>query len=382
MNLRDHLGKRIVVCCGSGGVGKTTIAAALALQGAIQGQQTLVITIDPAKRLATSLGLSEPTNGLCPIPTERLISYGIEAKGSLWALMLDAQGTVDELVARYAPTQKIQERILSNRLYQNFSSTFSGVLEYVALEKLCQLYTESPFDLIVLDTPPTRQALDFIEAPIKVLNFLQFVGPYLSAQTLWMKMMQRGISAIFKVLENIIGASFLKNVTDFLFSFQGMFQGIRLRTEKVKELLTSDHTTTIFLITSPGDLALQEAISLYQKLKGYQMPLGGFIVNKVHDLSLDGQPCPEEEPARLLEKLRCELKSHKDLPEGELRAVAQYLEESFKRMRLQAQADQKALQVLKDLTQETELIQPIPYFPTDIFDLDGLKKINDALFPK
>jgi anion-transporting ArsA/GET3 family ATPase len=382
MILRDYLEKRIIVCCGSGGVGKTTIAATLALQGAIQGRQALVITIDPAKRLATSLGLSEPTNELCLISAERLINHGIEIKGSLSALMLDARGTVDEVIARYAPTQETQKRILNNRLYQNFSSTFAGVLEYVALEKLYQLYTESPFDLIVLDTPPTRQALDFIETPIKVLNFVQFAGPYLSTQNFWMKMMQRSISGAFRTIENIVGASFLKNVIAFLSSFQELFQGIKVRTEKVKELLTSDQTTTIFLITSPGDLALREAISLYQRLKGYQMPLGGFIVNKVHNLSPDSQHWSEEEQKGFFETLGCWLKTHKDLPEKELQALLQYLEDNFERMRLQAQADEKALKVLKDIAEDPEFIQQIPYFPTDIFDLDGLKKINDILFPK
>jgi anion-transporting ArsA/GET3 family ATPase len=296
--------------------------------------------------------------------------------------MLDAQSTVDEIVARYASSQEMQKRIIDNRLYRNFSSTFAGVLEYVALEKIYQLYTESAFDLIVLDTPPTRQALDFLEAPMKILNFLQYVGPYLSMQNLWVKMVRRGISGVFKLLENVIGAAFLKNVTDFLFSFQAMFQGIKARTEKVRELLTSEQITTIFLITSPGDLAMQEAISLYQRLKAYHMPLGGFIVNKVHDPSPDSQPCSDENHMNFFEELEPPIETDKNLSEKEFRAVVQYLENNFKRIQLQAVADEKAIQLLKEKAQDKEFIQRIPYFATDIFDLDGLRKINDILFPK
>jgi anion-transporting ArsA/GET3 family ATPase len=358
-------------------VGKTTIAAVLALQGAIQGKQSLVITIDPAKRLATSLGLSEIGNGICPISSERLLKYGIEIKGSLSALMLDARTTVDELIARYAPSPHLEQKIVNNRLYQNFSSTFAGALEYIASEKLYQLYTERKYDLIVLDTPPTRQALDFLESPIKVLNFLQFVGPYISGKTLWIKMMQQGLNIILKAIENIIGKAFLHNITDFLSSFQGMFEGIKFRTEALKELLSSSQQTAIFLVTSPTEPILQETITLYQKLKGYHFPLGGVIVNRIHDFSPYAYPSNSEEKPEDLWK---DLASW--LSEEDFWFLRQYLEDNYQKMKLEAQADELALQVLQKIKQETEFFVRIPYFPNDIIDLPGLKKINDLLFPE
>src|SRR4029079_18468316 len=218
MNVGDLLeGKQICICAGSGGVGKTTTSAAVAMEMAARGKKVAVLTIDPAKRLANSLGLPELGNEERLVEPERFIEHGVEMKGELWAMMLDAKRTFDELIERHAPDEATRDRVLNNRIYQEISNAMAGSQEYMAMEKLYELHQEGRFDLLVLDTPPTRNALDFIDAPERMTRFiegrsLQF---FLKPGKLGLRIVGRSGAMLFSVLKRVTGIDLLQDLSEF-----------------------------------------------------------------------------------------------------------------------------------------------------------------------
>ena len=240
LNVGDLLdGQEVCICAGSGGVGKTTTSAAIAMGMAAQGKKVAVLTIDPAKRLANSLGLPELGNEERLVDPERFAEHGIEMKGELWAMMLDAKRTFDDLVERHAPDEQTRDRILQNRIYQEISNAMAGSQEYMAMEKLYELHQEARYDLLVLDTPPTRHALDFIDAPERMTRFiegrsLQF---FLKPGRLGVKVLGRSGGMLFSVLKRITGIDLLQDLSEFFQSFGDMAEGFSERAQRVKELL-------------------------------------------------------------------------------------------------------------------------------------------------
>jgi anion-transporting ArsA/GET3 family ATPase len=284
-------GKRIVVCAGAGGVGKTTCAAAVGMAAAGRGLRVLVMTIDPARRLAGALGL--PDTGDEPHPVD-LTGRSVPASGWLDALMLDAKGTFDRLVREHAPSAERAERILRNPIYRQVSGSVAGSQEYMAMERLWELHTEGGYDLIVLDTPPARNALDFLEAPSRVTRFIEgrtlrlLLRPGLRAGRLGLKALGSGTQLVMGAVERITGLTLLEDVSEFLSAFDGMYEGFRQRAEKVAELLASEQTTFV-LITSAEPEPIGEAEAFWQALVEHGMPFGGAVVNKVHLDHLDGR---------------------------------------------------------------------------------------------
>ncbi len=278
-------GRRVLVCVGAGGVGKTSVAAALALSRALDGGKVLVCTIDPARRLATALGLGALGNAETRVPDEAFAAAGLEPRGELYAMMLDVKRTWDDLVTRHAPTPERRERILRNRLYQQMSAALAGSQEYMATEKLYELATDRAYDLIVLDTPPTANALDFLDAPDRILDFLGddqaplLLSPARGAR-LGFRLAQLGGSFLVKTLARFTGAELLHDLGDFLASFQGMYEGFKSRAAAVHELLARP-TTGFVLVTSPGARAVAEAGSLRARLVAEGMPVAGAVANRV-----------------------------------------------------------------------------------------------------
>jgi anion-transporting ArsA/GET3 family ATPase len=277
-------GKRILVVCGSGGVGKTTTAAALGLRAALAGRHVLVCTIDPSRRLATSLGL----NQLSEKP--RTIALGKaapEASGALSAMMLDTKRTFDALVERFAPSPEAARRILANRFYQEGSNALAGSHEYMAMEKLLELSTDTRFDLIVLDTPPTRHALDFLEAPDRMLAFLDtsvlrfFLKPYFSAGRLTLKVATKTGRIALDLADRLLGLQFLKDTSEFFLAFDGMYDGFKQRADRVHALLR-DKGSGFLLVSSPSRQSLEEARYFHARLEEKEMPFLSFVVNRTH----------------------------------------------------------------------------------------------------
>ena len=265
---------QICVCAGAGGVGKTSTSAAIALGAAARGRRVAVLTIDPAKRLANALGLERLGNEPRRVP-------GGEGDGELWAMMLDAKRTFDDLVETYASDERTRDAVLSNRIYQELSSAVSGSQEYMAMEKLYEIHEQGEFDLLVLDTPPTRNALDFLDAPERLHRFIDsrslrfFLSP-------GVKLLGRGSGVLFAVLQRVTGIDLLRDLSEFFQSFGDMSEGFRARAERVNELLGSDAATFV-LVAAPRHDAIEDAIFFHDQLRERGMPFGGVVVNRFHD---------------------------------------------------------------------------------------------------
>ncbi len=270
-----------VVCCGSGGVGKTTTAAALALRAAELGREVVVLTIDPARRLAQSMGLTELDN------TPRAVA-GVDttAGGSLDAMMLDMKRTFDDVVLA-ATTPDKAEAIFANPFYTSLSSSFSGTQEYMAMEKLGQLKATGSWGLIVVDTPPTRSALDFLDAPKHLTAFLDgrmlkvLLAPAKAGGKAYLKVVSASLSVFTRVITKIIGAQVLTDLSHFVAALETMFGGFRERAEATYELLAAPGTAFV-VVAAPEPAALREAAFFVDRLAEERMPLAGLVLNRVH----------------------------------------------------------------------------------------------------
>jgi anion-transporting ArsA/GET3 family ATPase len=272
----------VLVCAGAGGVGKTTVSAAIAAGQAARGKRVAVVTIDPARRLATALGIPELGNEERRVEPARLAEAGIGGDGELWAMMLDAKRTFDDLVERRAPDARTRDAVLSNRIYQELSAAVAGSQEYMAMEKLFELYEERRYDLIVLDTPPSRNALDFLDAPERLTRFIdsRSLRFFLAPGRRGLKIIGRGTGVLFSVLKRITGIDLLRDLADFFQSFGDMAEGFNERAHRVRGLLRS-RSTTFLLVTSPQDDAIEEADLFRRRLVDDGMPFGGAVLNRV-----------------------------------------------------------------------------------------------------
>jgi anion-transporting ArsA/GET3 family ATPase len=350
----------VVICAGSGGVGKTTTAAALGLHAAQQGRRTIVLTIDPARRLADALGLRDLGNEARRVP--------IKASGSLSAMMLDQKGAWDRLVERYAPSTDARDRILGNRFYQHLSQSFAGSQEYMAVEQLSELHDSGAYDLIVVDTPPTQHALDFLDAPRRIADFLDrqivrwFVKPYFSAGWATLRTVNRTISALFRRLEDATGVSALVEVSDFFTSMSALFDGFEARVQRVNRLLHSKQTAFV-LVASPDEEVLTEAEYFCRKVEELSVPLRAVIFNRVH---------------------RESAVSARGVDEGWLtktmaRAVgagrARQFTENFLRYEALARGDNLRIDAFREQLPKRTIVATVPNFDEDLHDLDGLKRM-------
>ncbi|MEU7811571.1 ArsA family ATPase [Pseudonocardia sp. NPDC049154] len=280
--LIDDPDTRILVCCGSGGVGKTTTAAALALRAAERGRTVVVLTIDPAKRLAQALGLDELSNEPGTVPG----LDGSAKGGSLQAMMLDMRRTFDEMVYAHSTADRA-EKIIANPFYQTIASSFSGTQEYMAMEKLGQLCARGEWDLIVVDTPPSRSALDFLDAPQRMSTFLDgrmirlLSSPARAGGRGLRKIVGAGFGLFAKAVSTILGGQLLADASAFVQAFDTMFGGFRERATKTYELLRSPGTSFV-VVAAPEPDALREAAYFVDRLAGEEMPLAGLLLNRTH----------------------------------------------------------------------------------------------------
>ncbi|HEX3520176.1 MAG TPA: ArsA-related P-loop ATPase [Solirubrobacteraceae bacterium] len=358
-------GKRVLVCVGAGGVGKTTTSAALALGLALEGQRVAVVTIDPAKRLAAALGLDELSAEPTRIAPEAFAAAGVDMKGELWAMMLDAKRTFDEIVTRLAPDEKALEEILANPVYKELSTAVAGSHELSAIAKLYELYEEHDFDVIVLDTPPSRNALDFLDAPNRLLGFLhgRALQVFLAPGGLTARLFGRGTALVFAIFARVTGVDMLGELSRFFRSLSGVIEGFGERTAGVAELLRSPETSFL-IVTSPEDEPAQEASYLAERLAQAGMGRGELIVNRVHTDGLGGHS-REEVTAMLSDGLGAELAAR----------VAGNLADFDVLVR----RDAETIARLADQLGGQPAIQ-IPYLDEDVQDLLSLQGISEYLF--
>jgi len=360
-------GKEICVCAGSGGVGKTTTSAAIATGMAARGLKVCVLTIDPAKRLADSLGLKELGNEAKRVDPALFERHGIEMQGELWAMMLDAKATFDELVARQAPDEESRDRVLDNRIYQQISGALAGSQEYMAMEKLYELHSEGQFDLLVLDTPPTRNALDFLDAPRRLTQFIEgrSLRVFMKPTGLAAKVAGRGATVALGVLKRILGFDLLADLAEFFNAFSGMVDGFQERAKKVNSLL-ADPGTCFLVVCGPQGEPVDEAVYFHRKLVEAKLPFGGVIVNKVHYPADGADGNGGDLEGALSERL------------GDA-GLAERVAANFADYQALAERDAANIERLAAELRTKGLIR-IPYLDEDVHDLDGLAEINRYLF--
>ncbi len=359
--LGDRLeGKRICIVAGSGGVGKTTASAALALGLAAAGQRVAVVTIDPARRLADALGLEELGNEPRMVDPAVLgaIAPDTEMRGELWAMMLDAKATFDALIAKLAPDERTRDDVLGNRIYAQLSSAIAGSQEFSAVAKLYDLDRDGGYDAIVLDTPPSRNALDFLDAPDRLTDFFEgralklFVVPTGIAA----RVLGAGTSVVFSILKKLTGVNLLDDVAILFRAMSTLIDGFRERAAAVKALL-ADPATTFLIVASPQREPVAEAIFFRQKLREAGMPFGGLIVNRVAVLAEDEATDPIAIRAQLRDTL------------GD--ALAAKVAQSAEDLQVLAARNAEAVERLK-----TELDEPdpiiVPRLDGEVQDIDGL----------
>jgi anion-transporting ArsA/GET3 family ATPase len=360
-------GKRVCVCAGSGGVGKTTTAAALATGMAASGLKVCVVTIDPAKRLADSLGLELLGNEARRVDPELFAATGLEMKGELWAMMLDPKATFDEVVGRYAEDEESRDRILGNRIYQQISNALAGSQEYMAMEKLYEIHSEGRFDLLVLDTPPTRNALDFLDAPRRLTQFIEgrSLRVFMKPTGIAARVAGRGAAVALSVLKRIVGFDLLADLSEFFTAMSGMAEGFQERARRVNALL-ADPTTCFLVVCGPQGEPIEEAVYFHSKLVEADLPFGGVIVNKVH-YAFDPEPGDVGGlPGALSEVLGD--------PE-----LAQRVAANFGDYGALAERDARNIERLSAELGEPHVIR-VPYLDEDVHDLGGLAQINRYLF--
>jgi anion-transporting ArsA/GET3 family ATPase len=352
-------GKDVVVCAGSGGVGKTTTSASIAIGMAARGLKVAVLTIDPAKRLADSLGLAELGTELRQVESSLFDPYGMEITGELHAAMLDPKRTFDELILRYAPDNETYENILNNRIYQELSNAIAGSQEYMAMEKLLELHESGDFDLLVLDTPPSRNALDFLDAPKRLARFVEgrALRVFLAPGRFGLKIAGRGGSMLFSAMKKITGVDLLNDLSEFFANFADMASGFSERAQRVDELLRGK-TSTFLLICSPENEPVDEAIFFRRVLKEQKLPFCGAIVNKVR---------PDYYRAK------------KQLPENLDADLAARVLENYDRQRLLGKRDAENIERLEKSLSTNNLVQ-VPLFSDDIHGVEGLVHMVRTLF--
>jgi anion-transporting ArsA/GET3 family ATPase len=360
--LLDDRSTRIIVCCGAGGVGKTTTAAAFALRAAERGRSVVVLTIDPARRLAQSMGLTELDN--TPRPVEGIDS---SAGGELHAMMLDMKRTFDEIVIAHAEPARATQ-ILENPFYQALSSSFAGTQEYMAMEKLGQLRQTGNWDLIVVDTPPSRSALDFLDAPERLSRFLDgrlirvLVAPARAGGRTYLKMVAAGVGVFTGILTRIIGGQLLRDISMFVTGLETMFGGFRERAETTYRLLKAPGTAFI-VVAAPEKDALREASYFVERLGEEGMPLAGLVVNRMHPVA--ARSLSAERAAAGAETL--EESGHHPVAAAMLRLHADRAGLSARERRLQQRFTSAHPRVP---------VAEVTAFAGDVHDLDGLRDVG------
>ena len=360
-------GKRVIVTVGAGGVGKTTTSAAIALGLAMEGAKVAVVTIDPARRLASALGLDELSGEPHRIEDSRLRAQGLKAKGELWAMMLDTKATFDSVVESLAPDEDSRREILANPVYGELSTAIAGSQELSAVAKLYELYEEHEFDVIVLDTPPSRNALDFLEAPGRLLGFLEgrALQVFLAPGGLTAKLFGRGTALVFTIFARVTGVDMFAELSTFFRSLSGVLDGFGARTRAVQDLLRSEQAAFV-IVTSPEPEPVREARFLAERLADLgprNRPAPQLVVNRVHTHGLGGSSA-EELSAQLAPALGEEL----------ARRVAHNLED----VDVLVRRDRETVAELSELLDGRRPVL-VGHLDEEVQDLLGLSRIAEQL---
>jgi anion-transporting ArsA/GET3 family ATPase len=363
--------KDIVVACGPGGVGKTTTAAALAAMAVVeQGGRVLVLTVDPARRLADALGLKGIGNDEVRIPDEVWAEAAATPRGELWAAMLDTKQSWDDLIRTHAPDEATRQQILANPLYQNISGRFVQSHDYIAMERLYEIHSEGKYDLIVVDTPPTRNALDFLDAPQRMADFFSsrllrwLIVPYRS------RLVNMASRPFYQVADRILGTQFLADISEFFILFQSMYDGFVERAEAVTRLL-SDRRTTFMVVSTLEETPVREAEFFSAELHARKLHLGAIVLNKVLPEYL--RDTRTDKLAQSMIGRTGELaEGLTDDPVVAARVLGE-VAESFLNFGVVARREAEQQAELKGVP---DVLVTVPFFDADIYDMGGLLQLG------
>jgi anion-transporting ArsA/GET3 family ATPase len=380
--------REVVIFCGSGGVGKTSVAAAAGVAAATRlGGKVLVLTIDPARRLADALGLDAIGNVIRPVPLDPLRAVGVEPRGQLFAGMLDAKQAWDELVLRYAPDDVAAYRILENKLYANVTGRFVQSHDYIAMERLYDLHASGEFDLILVDTPPSRQAVDFLDAPARMAEF--FGGrlvrlltlPYRAGHGRGARMLNAASRPFYQLADRVLGSQFLQDIAEFFVNFQSMYEGFVERARAVEQLL-HDRRTSFTVVTTLEGAPLRETQRFCEEVTKRRYHLGALVLNKTlpqYLIAPQGTVAAaafERDSGELATAVATANGSPLDDPSRTAR-VLRTVGASFRNFALVALRESE---LRAELARLPELVVSVPTFDTDITDVVGLSRVGSALF--
>jgi anion-transporting ArsA/GET3 family ATPase len=372
--------RHIVVCCGTGGVGKTTVAAVFAAEGARRGRDAVVVTIDPAKRLANTLGLEALSNTPHEIDRRRWDPEGAAPPGGrLSALMLDTKSTFDQLVATYAEDDEQTDRILSNRFYRNVSTALSGTQEYMAMEKLYELHEQGGYDLIVVDTPPTRHALDFLDAPRRLTRLLdnRIFRLLMMPTRAYLRVASAAVQRFLRTVSRVVGTEVVDDVVAFFRAFEGMEEGFRNRAASVLALL-AEPSSSFVVVSSPRRDAVEEAAYFAERLAESDIPVEGLIVNRVHPAFGD----EGVEGLRARAETLAAKRSEAARVEGDGAASATRLADLYTNLadfRQVAERERHHMAGVKARAGRAAVAY-VPFLARDVYDFDALADVGRHLF--
>lgn len=373
--------KEIVICTGSGGVGKTTTAAALgAMAAATLGGRVLVVTVDPARRLANAMGLERFGNVETRIPDELFKQAGHDPRGQLWAAMLDTKLSWDELVRAHAPDAETRDAILANPLYVNITGRFVQSHDYIAMERLYDIHRSGDYDLIIVDTPPTRNAIDFLEAPERMADFFSSrLLRWLTAPTR-SRLVARASRPFYTIADRILGSQFLEDIAEFFLLFQTMYDGFVERSRAVTRTL-ADHRTTFIVVSTLEPAPVREARFFVDALVARRLHLGAIVLNKVlpHWFRAPGSTAVAQRMASQPDTLAAAL-GDLDAQDDVARVLAE-IGQSFLNFELVAkrEAEQRA-ELSSELPGDAGLVATVPYVDHDVTDIAGLLELGESLW--
>ncbi len=368
----------VIVCCGSGGVGKTTISASIAMSlAAAQDKRVLVLTVDPARRLATALGLKGIGSEPVTVSRTRLRHAGLPARGEVVAAMLDMKSAWDRVIERYAPDRRTAQRILSNPFYQRISDAFSGSQEYAAMETLYELHEAGEYDCLVIDTPPSRNALDFLEAPTRLSDYVgsSLLSALAGSSRLGFRAMNFAAAPFLRIADRLLGSEVLQEVSEFVSELQRLYGGVQQRARDVYKLLRSPAVGFV-VVTTPEPAPFAEAEFFCAKLREFSMPLRALVVNRTLPDSLR-DPSAFAAATTLVENPRIPAWLSTELGLKVSRDTAQAVGRTFMLFNALAQRDARQLARLERLGAVP--VSRIPLFTDDVSELEGLVRIAGLL---
>jgi anion-transporting ArsA/GET3 family ATPase len=370
--------RRVILCAGCGGVGKTTVTAALGLAAAKRGKRVLTLTIDPAKRLANSLGFERMTTEEQEVDAKILASAGITGKGRLTVMMLDTKRTFDDLVHRFASTPEIRDRILNNRLYRYVSTNLAGTQDYMAMEKLLAMREDPRYDLIILDTPPTRNALDFLEAPERLVEALDgpairwFIQAFDSSRKFSLNFVAQGVAVLLRGVGKLTGGGFLEQMAELISDLNDLFGGFRDRAARVSASFRAPDVAYV-MVTSPSPLAISEITYFAEHLRDIGMRSDAFVVNRVH-----APPAAEPTEAEIADSLA---RHAVTLGEGAAARIERAVQDEVALAARDAAHLEELEAVRRRLAPNAAELIRVNSLPTDVHDVRALTYVAQILCP-